>query len=131
MKMSSPSRLKSQLTAMSLQSFPLPKLTQLPSICIASANTLNQWMEVPFDAKMSRTCKRPLCKQTLSPLHALALGVGTGVLGVSVLATQVNSITAALGLFNIGLYAGVYTPLKRKSEWNTWIGAVVGGIPPM
>jgi len=29
------------------------------------------------------------------------------------------------------LYAGVYTPLKRISVVNTWVGAIVGGIPPL
>lgn len=36
-----------------------------------------------------------------------------------------------LGLGNIGLYAGVYTPLKAVSACNTWVGAVVGAIPPL
>ncbi len=42
-----------------------------------------------------------------------------------------NPFTAALGAFNIILYAGVYTALKRTSVVNTWVGAVVGAIPPM
>jgi protoheme IX farnesyltransferase len=44
---------------------------------------------------------------------------------------QANSTTAALGAANIGLYAGVYTPLKVISIANTWVGAVVGAIPPL
>eukprot|EP00201_Polytomella_parva_P009140 CAMPEP_0175065804 /NCGR_PEP_ID=MMETSP0052_2-20121109/16148_1 /TAXON_ID=51329 ORGANISM="Polytomella parva, Strain SAG 63-3" /NCGR_SAMPLE_ID=MMETSP0052_2 /ASSEMBLY_ACC=CAM_ASM_000194 /LENGTH=270 /DNA_ID=CAMNT_0016332419 /DNA_START=518 /DNA_END=1330 /DNA_ORIENTATION=- len=36
-----------------------------------------------------------------------------------------------LGLTNIILYAGVYTPLKQVTIWNTWVGAIVGAIPPM
>jgi len=42
-----------------------------------------------------------------------------------------NSITAMLGLSNIVLYAALYTPLKRKHWFNTWVGAVVGAIPPL
>merc|ERR1711862_202995 len=42
-----------------------------------------------------------------------------------------NVTTAALGLGNIFLYAGLYTYSKPKSEWNTWIGAVVGAVPPV
>ena len=45
--------------------------------------------------------------------------------------TLVNPVTAALGFANIILYAGVYTPMKRMSIANTWVGAVVGGIPPL
>ena len=35
------------------------------------------------------------------------------------------------GFLNIFLYAGVYTPSKRYHIANTWIGAVVGAIPPL
>lgn len=42
-----------------------------------------------------------------------------------------NPTTAALGAANIGLYAGCYTPLKQLSVANTWVGAVVGAIPPV
>lgn len=42
-----------------------------------------------------------------------------------------NNLTAALGLLNLGLYAGVYTPLKRYHIGCTWAGAVVGAIPPL
>ena len=44
---------------------------------------------------------------------------------------QANSLTAALGAGNIVLYAGVYTPLKVLSISNTWVGAIVGAIPPL
>ena len=44
---------------------------------------------------------------------------------------QANALTAGLGLANIALYAGVYTPLKVVSAANTWVGAVVGAIPPL
>jgi len=45
--------------------------------------------------------------------------------------SQVNPTTAALGAANIALYAGLYTPLKQLSVANTWVGAVVGAIPPL
>jgi len=54
-----------------------------------------------------------------------------GMLGVGGLYFGVNPTVAFLGGFNIVLYAGVYTPMKRISVINTWIGAVVGSIPPL
>ena len=51
--------------------------------------------------------------------------------GIYILSTKVNNITASLGAGNILLYAGVYTPLKQLSIVNTWIGAVVGAVPPL
>lgn len=44
---------------------------------------------------------------------------------------QANATTAVLGAANIGLYAAIYTPLKVVSVVNTWVGAVVGAIPPL
>lgn len=43
---------------------------------------------------------------------------------------QANPTTAALGVSNIALYAGVYTPLKQLTWLNTWVGSLVGAIPP-
>lgn len=40
-------------------------------------------------------------------------------------------MAAGLGAANIALYAGVYTPLKVLSVANTWVGAVVGAVPPL
>ena len=50
---------------------------------------------------------------------------------MTALATLVNPLTVALGLGNIVLYTLVYTPMKRTSIANTWVGAVVGAIPPI
>jgi protoheme IX farnesyltransferase len=106
-------------------------MTTGTALCIASANTINQWIEVPYDACMSRTWNRPLVRRDISPLHALTFGVTSGVVGVSALALMVNPTTAVLGGMNVLLYTAVYTPLKRRHIVNTWVGSVVGAIPPM
>jgi len=64
-------------------------------------------------------------------LHAFGFALGCGVGGVGLLYAAVNPLTAALGLGNVLLYAGVYTPLKRLSMVNTWVGSAVGAIPPL
>lgn len=50
---------------------------------------------------------------------------------IPLLFVQTNELTTALGAANIALYAAVYTPLKQISIANTWVGAVVGAIPPL
>lgn len=100
-------------------------------LCSAAANTLNQLQEVPYDAQMARTRNRPLVRRAISPLHATCFAVATGIGGPALLLTCVNSTTAFLGLANIVLYAGPYTYLKRRSVINTWVGSVVGAIPPL
>ena len=62
---------------------------------------------------------------------SFSFGVGSGILGVGLLASTVNGLTAGLGLANILLYTSVYTPMKRTSILNTAAGAVVGAIPPL
>jgi protoheme IX farnesyltransferase len=52
------------------------------------------------------------------------------LLGVALL-SGASSAAGLLGLLNILLYAGIYTPLKRISTWNTTVGSVVGAIPPL
>ncbi|GAB1598293.1 protoheme IX farnesyltransferase, mitochondrial-like [Argonauta hians] len=97
----------------------------------ASANSINQFFEVPFDAQMNRTKNRVLVRGYLTPLHAMLFAATTGITGMTVLNLGVNSLTAYLGLMNIGLYTLVYTPMKRTSIANTWVGSLVGAIPPM
>lgn len=101
------------------------------ALCSASANAFNHVQEIPFDAQMARTRTRPLVRRAIGPLHATCFGIATGIAGPALLWTMVNPTTAILGAANIALYAGAYTRLKRTSIWNTWVGAVVGGIPPL
>ena len=101
------------------------------TLCSASANTWNQISEVVYDAQMPRTRTRPLVRRAITPFHAACFGAATGVGGVALLWTCVNPVTAALGLGNIVLYSCVYTYMKRRTIANTWVGAVVGAIPPV
>ena len=98
---------------------------------IASANTLNMLFEPAYDAQMSRTRNRPLVRKLISPRNAYLFAALTAVAGTGILWFGVNPTTAVLGGGNIVLYAFVYTPLKRLSCVNTWVGAVVGAVPPL
>lgn len=54
-----------------------------------------------------------------------------GLTGSSILLFGVNPLTAGLGAFNLAFYTLAYTPMKRLTVYNTWVGSVVGAIPPM
>ncbi|XP_007248804.3 protoheme IX farnesyltransferase, mitochondrial [Astyanax mexicanus] len=95
------------------------------------ANSINQYFEVPFDSNMNRTKNRPLVRGQISPLHAVSFALACGVPGVTLLTLAVNPLTGFLGALNIFLYTCCYTPLKRLSITNTWVGSVVGAIPPI
>uniref|UniRef100_H3DAC4 Protoheme IX farnesyltransferase, mitochondrial n=1 Tax=Tetraodon nigroviridis TaxID=99883 RepID=H3DAC4_TETNG len=96
-----------------------------------AANSINQYFEVPFDSNMNRTKNRPLVRGQISPLHAVTFALACGVPGVALLTLAVNPLTGLLGALNIFLYTCCYTPLKRLSITNTWVGSVVGAIPPI
>ncbi|KAL1641492.1 Protoheme IX farnesyltransferase, mitochondrial [Diplodia intermedia] len=115
----------------SLSTLTLLFLTTGTGLASASANTFNMLFEPAHDAKMSRTKNRPLVRGLVSKRAALVFALGTGFAGVASLYYGVNPTVAFLGGLNIVLYAGCYTPLKRVSALNTWVGAVVGGIPPL
>lgn len=115
----------------SLSTLTLLFLTTGTALCSSSANAFNMLMEPAHDAKMSRTRNRPLVRKLISPRGAMVFAIGCGILGIGALYYGVNPTTAALGAANIFLYAGVYTPMKRISVLNTWVGAIVGGIPPL
>lgn len=100
------------------------------ALCAFSAASLNQLIEAPYDAQMPRTRNRPLPARVVSPLHAASFAALTGTAGLATLAS-INLPTAAIGLATVVLYCPFYTLMKRHSIWNTWLGAVVGALPPL
>ena len=100
------------------------------ALIVGSANTLNMWLERDIDCLMTRTRNRPLPQHRLAPRTALVFGAVQGALSLPALA-MVHPITAALGLIALVLYVGVYTPMKQRSHWATWIGAVPGALPAL
>lgn len=96
-----------------------------------AANTINQFFEVPFDSQMNRTKNRVLVRGIITPLHAVTFAAVSTVSGLTILYLGANGLTAALGGLNLLLYTLIYTPMKRYSIANTWVGSIVGAIPPM
>ncbi|XP_017153818.1 protoheme IX farnesyltransferase, mitochondrial [Drosophila miranda] len=97
----------------------------------AAANAINQYHEVPFDSQMSRTKNRVLVTGQITPLKSVLFAAVSASTGLCMLYFGVNGLTAALGAGNLFLYTSIYTPMKRISIVNTWIGSVVGAIPPL
>lgn len=113
-------------------SVPLLLHTLIGTCLVAiAANTLNQYMERDFDRLMIRTADRPIPAGRMTPNEALVFGAISGVLGTAYLLLFVNLWAVALAAATILLYLFAYTPLKRLSAWNTWVGAVPGALPPL
>merc|ERR1712116_67190 len=51
----------------------------------ASANTVNQFFEIPFDSQMARTSNRVLVRGLLSPMHAIGFAAASGLGGITML----------------------------------------------
>ncbi|HEY4240313.1 MAG TPA: heme o synthase [Kofleriaceae bacterium] len=100
------------------------------ALIVGSANTLNMWLERDIDCLMVRTKNRPLPMGRLAAPTALWFGGIQGALALPALA-RVNLVTAALGLLALILYVGVYTPMKQRSHWATWVGAIPGAMPAL
>ena len=92
---------------------------------------LNQWYEVDSDAKMRRTRNRPMAAGRIKRDHGFVFGTLVSVVGFAELWHGANLLAAALGLFTLLSYLLLYTPLKRRSQLCTIVGAVPGAMPPV
>ena len=100
------------------------------ALIVGSANTLNMWLERDVDCLMARTKNRPLPQGRLQASTALAFGALQGAIALPVLAVA-GLIPAALGLLALILYVGAYTPMKQRSHWSVWVGAIPGAMPAL
>ncbi len=101
------------------------------SLLVAASNTLNMYLERDIDPLMERTRARPLPRASLSPETALAFGVACACVAVPLVFLGSNLLTGILGLFALGSYVAIYTPLKRHSAIALFVGAVPGALPPL
>jgi heme o synthase len=102
--------------------------TALVAIC---SSILNQALERDTDALMRRTQVRPFVTRRLPLRETILAGLILGTLGLAELLWFVNGLTAFLSALTLVIYVFVYTPLKRRSETNTLIGAIPGALPPL
>ncbi|MFN0087572.1 MAG: heme o synthase [Blastocatellia bacterium] len=93
--------------------------------------TLNQYLERDRDALMRRTSIRPLPTGRLSPAGALLFGIALSLIAELYLAWFLNPLTAFWGFAALASYLFIYTPLKTRTHWCTFIGAFPGALPPL
>ncbi|MDT0619281.1 heme o synthase [Salinisphaera sp. P385] len=98
----------------------------------ASAAALNQILDRQADARMARTCGRPLVTGHLGVPESSMFALVIGLLGMAVLHWLVNPLTAWMTLLTLVGYAGIYTLyLKRATPQNIVIGGAAGAAPPV
>jgi len=95
----------------------------------ASAQSMNQIMEVKRDALMKRTAMRPLPAGKLSLLEAKTFAAASGTVGLGILGVGLTPATAGVAALTMGTYILAYTPLKVITPYNTHVGAISGSLP--
>jgi protoheme IX farnesyltransferase len=101
------------------------------AVVTCGASALNQVLERKTDRLMLRTRNRPMAAGRISLAHGLIVGFLATFLGSLYLARTTNLLTGTLTLLTAVAYVAIYTPLKRFSTVNTFIGAFPGALPPL
>lgn len=98
-------------------------------LSISGSTVLNMWYDRDIDAKMPRTCNRPLSTGETKPREALIFGLFLSVIGISwaLVLDPLYGVVVFAGLF---FDVVVYTIwLKRRTAWSIVWGGISGGMP--
>jgi heme o synthase len=96
----------------------------------SGASALNQYQERATDALMARTKDRPLPSGRHRPANALLFALAVSLAGFGMLAVGAGILSAAIGLFAVIWYNGVYTYLKRTTAFAVVPGSLTGSLVP-
>jgi protoheme IX farnesyltransferase len=101
------------------------------AVVTCGSSALNQALERKTDLLQRRTRNRPMATGRIGSAHGTLVGLLTILLGSLFLDRVVNPLTGWLTLLTAVGYVAIYTPLKRISTINTFIGAIPGAMPPL
>ncbi len=100
------------------------------TLCAASANTMNSYLDRDIDRVMERTARRPLPMDEVEPRTALAFAWLLGLVGFGWLVATVNLLAGLLATSAIAFYVLVYTiGMKRRTNQAVVIGGAAGCVP--
>ena len=113
---------------------PLPLAAMLHTLAgtalvAGGAAAFNMYAERRLDILMKRTAHRPLPSGRMNETQALffALSISSG--GFIYLYALVNPVSSILSAIIFAGYLFLYTPLKTRTWFSTFIGAVPGALP--
>lgn len=98
-------------------------------LAISGSTIFNMVYDRDIDAKMKRTCRRPLPSGQVDITTAWLLGLSTSALGVgwALMLSTLYGIVVFAGLFFDTLIYTVW--LKRRTPWSIVWGGIAGGMP--
>ncbi len=91
----------------------------------------NQFLEWRLDGQMKRTQRRPLPSGKISQKAGMVFSLTLIFGGLLYLVLVVNFIAGMISLATTLLYLCAYTPMKRMSSANVFVGAIPGALPPV
>ena len=97
----------------------------------AGSACVNQIMENKDDAKMARTQKRPIPSKNISIKKAIVFSIIWITIGEILLIKSTNQTVFILANLTIIIYNLIYTPTKKITWLNTYIGAIAGASPSL
>lgn len=101
-------------------------------LCITGGATgINQIIERNSDAKMKRTCHRPLPGGRMSVKEAVIFVVIVESAGLLIMGLTFNWLSALISFVSVILYGFVYTPWKKWNSFAVFMGAIPGALPPL
>lgn len=89
----------------------------------------NMFIERDLDSLMKRTSKRPLPAYRIEPKQSFIFSITLIFAGLGYLILMVNVIAGLVSLATTVIYLFAYTPLKRISALNVFVGAIPGALP--
>ena len=95
----------------------------------AGTSAHNMFLERGLDGLMHRTSSRPLPDSRISAQNGFIFSTVLIFAGLAYLLAMVNVVAGVVSLATTILYLFAYTPLKRISALNVFVGAVPGALP--
>lgn len=89
----------------------------------------NMFLERGLDGLMKRTSKRPLPDARITSRNSLIFSSVLIFSGLFYLLAMVNVVAGIISLATTFIYLFAYTPLKRISALNVFVGAIPGALP--
>ncbi len=99
------------------------------ALAVSGSTVLNMVYDRDIDARMKRSCQRPLPSSQVSVREALVLGILLTVAGVA-WALAMKPLYGLVVLAGVFFDVAVYTFwLKRRTAYSILIGGLAGGMP--
>ena len=101
------------------------------ALAAGGCGAVNMWWDREADARMERTCRRPIPSGLVRADSALVFGLALLLSGIVLVTFGAHPLAGALTAATAASYLLLYTPLKSRTSWCTLVGSLPGALPPI